>query len=519
MSKITTKQEYASQNTVAKHRQIGVNWQGHLATGIALLLALPWLSNVNFGPSGSSVQWLIAWIIAAASTPLLLGKGISDQTCKKSFVLAWIIAAVLSAFMALAQYLGQTSSLGGWVQSSEIGQAYANLRQRNQLATLLNMGLFSLLWLSTQPGGSIKTTQILILSCAAVVGSACAATGSRTGLFQFLLLAIATKVFGYRWRIMAVALLAYLTGAVLLPHFIGMDSFSSGILSRAIDNSATCHSRLALWSNVLHLIAQKPWLGWGWGELDYAHFVTLYPGERFCEILDNAHNLPLHLAVELGAPLAILACGAVGWLVWRAKPWADTHPTRQLAWVVLAVIGLHSLVEYPLWYGPFQVTVVLCMWMLYATPAQPQKRKQNMAPSPIAIAWIATILIALCTFVAWDYWRISQIYTTPEHRNSAYRVNTLAKIQGSWLFKDQVRFAELATTELTAANAQHVHELALGLLHFSPEPRVVEKLIESTTMLGNDSQAVYYLQRFKAAYPNEYQVWKVKSGSDRECCQ
>ena len=28
--------------------------------------------------------------------------------------------------------------------------------------------------------------------------------------------------------------------------------------------------------------------------MDYAHFVTLYPGERFCDILDNAHNLPLH---------------------------------------------------------------------------------------------------------------------------------------------------------------------------------------------------------------------------------
>jgi O-antigen ligase len=498
---------------VAEHRKIGAVWHGDLAIGFAIFLAIPWLLNVNFGPSGNAAQWLVTWVIAIACTPLFLGKGISDQTGAKSVVLAWLIAAVVSAFIALAQYLGQTSWLGGLVQSSEIGQAYANLRQRNQLATLLSMGLISLLWLSMQPGGSTKTTQILMLSCAAIVGSACAATGSRTGLFQLLLLAIATKVFGYRWRIMAVALFAYLTGAVLLPYFIGMDSFASGILSRAIDNSATCHSRLTLWSNVVHLIAQKPWFGWGWGELDYAHFVTLYPGERFCEILDNAHNLPLHLAVELGVPLAILVCGAVGWLVWRAKPWADTHPTRQLAWAVLAVIGLHSLLEYPLWYGPFQVTVVFCVWMLFITPAQPQKCKQNALLPPIATTWVAAILIAFCTFVAWDYWRISQIYTAPERRNSAYRVNTLAKIQGSWLFKDQVRFAELATTELTAANAQHVHELALGLLHFSPEPRVVEKLIESATILGNDAQAVYYLQRFKAAYPNEYQAWKIKSGS------
>ena len=48
--------------------------------------------------------------------------------------------------------------------------------------------------------------------------------------------------------------------------------------------------------------ASSPWLGWGWGELDYAHYATLYDGPRFCDILDNAHNLPLHLAVELGIP-------------------------------------------------------------------------------------------------------------------------------------------------------------------------------------------------------------------------
>jgi hypothetical protein len=84
----------------------------------------------------------------------------------------------------------------------------------------------------------------------------------------------------------------------------------------------------------------------------------------------------------------------------------------------------------------------------------------------------------------------------------------LAKIQSSWLFQNQVKFAELTITELTPANAQHMYELALDLLHFSPEPRVVQKLVESATMLGKDAEALYYLQRFKAAFPKEYAQWK-----------
>ena len=108
---------------------------------------------------------------------------------------------------------------------------------------------------------------------------------------------------------------------------------------------------------MLALIVQHPWLGWGWRELGYAHYIHLYDGPRFCDILDNAHNLPLHLAVELGVPVAVTTCGLLGWWVVRAKPWAETDATRRMAWTVLAVVGLHSLLEYPLWYGPFQIAV------------------------------------------------------------------------------------------------------------------------------------------------------------------
>lgn len=50
---------------------------------------------------------------------------------------------------------------------------------------------------------------------------------------------------------------------------------------------------------------------------------NLYTGERFCAILDNAHNLPLHLAVELGVPMAAILCGGAAYAIWRQRPWAE----------------------------------------------------------------------------------------------------------------------------------------------------------------------------------------------------
>ena len=96
-----------------------------------------------------------------------------------------------------------------------------------------------------------------------------------------------------------------------------------------------------------------------------------YAGPRFCEIMGNAHNLPLHLAAELGLPLALLVCATLLGLVLRARPWRETDATRQLGWSVLAVIAVHSLLEYPLWYGPFQLAALLALMLLWQSGLQP----------------------------------------------------------------------------------------------------------------------------------------------------
>jgi len=416
--------------------------------------------------------------------------------------------------MDLAQYFGIAGIFGSLVNTADVGQAFANLRQRNQLATLLNMGLAVAFGLTFVAKRNLEQGRWVVILLVALLAAANAATGSRTGFFQLLVLIAMGLCWRQEPKLLLPTMVAYLVAAFMLPVLSGANPFASGILSRVDESNLVCTSRLTLWSNVLNLIGQRPWFGWGWGELDYAHFITLYPGDRFCEILDNAHNLPLHLAVELGIPVAVAFCGLCAWLVWRSKPWAETDPARQLAWGVLAVIGLHSMLEYPLWYGPFQLAVVLCIWLLWRDPEEdldsaqlPQLHRALFAR--VATGAVALTLLACCAYAAWDYWRISQIYLPTSARHAAYKNDTLAKIQGSLLFKDQVQFAELTTTPLDKDNAPHINMLAKAMLHFSPEPRVVEKVIESAVMLHQDEEALFYLQRYKAAFPAQHARWSA----------
>jgi hypothetical protein len=266
-----------------------------------------------------------------------------------------------------------------------------------------------------------------------------------------------------------------------------------------------------LWRNVLELIAQRPWGGWGWGALDYAHFMHLYEGPRFCQILGNAHNLPLHLAVELGVPAALLICGALGWLAWRARPWREQDAARQMAWGVLAVIALHSLLEFPLWYGPFLWAACLSAGLLWAT-REPCALVPDAARPGRWQVLLAALLLGAVSYAAWDYQRVSQIYRPLEQRRAAYRDNTLEKISHSWLFAQQARFAELVLTPVTRDNAARMNALAHELLWYSPEARVVEKLIESAVQLGRDEEALLFLARYRAAYPQEHARWSKALG-------
>ena len=158
---------------------------------------LPWLNPWASGPSAVVQPWMVAaaltlllWVvvapavrarelaaalalgvalvgIGAATPPTLMALGglaiIGISACVAAAMArdgrvgaviadAWLVAALVSSALALFQYFGLATHLAPWVNSTEPGEAFANLRQRNQFATLTSIGLASLLWRVRQGG-------------------------------------------------------------------------------------------------------------------------------------------------------------------------------------------------------------------------------------------------------------------------------------------------------------------------------------------------------------------------------
>lgn len=518
----------------------------------ALLVALPWLNPFASGPSPAMQPWLTSaacalglWLLALARgvrprlrlwlpalaiaawavlsqwalrpETVMLAMGLllmgvaaglaEDEGTSTALQAGVLAAAAISALFGIVQYLGFSGGFVPWINVARAGEAFANLRQPNLYASLCWLGAAVVLWGGLRLPFTVRAVLIALLAA----GSA--ASVSRTGLLQ----AVAVTVMAALWSgparrqrllLCAIALAAYFAAAVLLP--LAMQAAAEAAPTRTLwgrlGGGEGCSSRLVLWSNVLHLIALKPLTGWGWGELDYAHFMTLYPGERFCDILDNAHSLPLHLAVELGLPAALLIVGgAIAW-AWRRRPWREALPRRQLAWAVIAVILLHGLLEYPLWYGPFQIAFGAALGWLLASEQQPEAVvTRPIAPS----AALAGVLLLATAYAAWDYLRVSQIYLAPEQRRAAWADDTLEHVRRSWLFGGQARFADLTLASLSRSNAVWMYELSGRMLHYSPEPRVIERAIESATMVGEEDEAVLHLARYRAAFPEDYAQWSA----------
>ena len=461
---------------------------------VGVLLVLPWIHPWAPGPQSNTVPLLIGW----ASLALLLALARLPSALELAH--AWACAALLSSAMGMLQYFGEAGQLGGWVHvPAWLGDAVGNLRQRNQLATLTSIGAVAVLWWQTQ---GLSRPQALWMLGLLAFGNA--ATGSRTGLLQWLLLPALCLLWQvtarprravWSWPLLLWGMGMYLLASLLLPHLLTVwqGTAVNSAMARMGDMSG-CGSRSVLWGNVLHLISLRPWAGWGWEEIKYAHYITTYPGTRFCDILGNAHNLPLHLAVTLGIPAAGLLCLALLALLWHARPWQLAHDQASLAWGVLAVIGLHSLLEYPLWYAPFQLALLWGVLLLQPSCAGWWTRHHR------AVQALAIGALGLAGLIAYDYERTRQIYLPATQRVAVWQDDPWSAARQTWFFGQAVRFAELTATPVTADNAQAMLDASLATLHYSPEPRVIDKLIDSARLVGQDDLARWHETHKQAVY-------------------
>lgn len=285
--------------------------------------------------------------------------------------LAWsLIAAGIVNFIILALQLLVKS--GGIVPFLPNLVSFGAVSQPNHLANFDALAIASLIYLYAKKRCSQSFFILLLLLFIIILSF----SGSRSAwlyLSAFAILAITLHINAikqdasdeaYR-RVLGAGLLvlpAFAFVQIIIHHVIP-NQYVSLPTERLMDsvNVQTPSARLHIWYDSLRIFIQSPWLGIGMGQIREGAFSLLsHPSAMASNIVfEHAHNLFLHLLTEMGVFATLFVF--IGLIIWiRSFKWHKLNLETWWLISLLVVIGIHSMLEYPLWFTYFLgITAVL----------------------------------------------------------------------------------------------------------------------------------------------------------------
>lgn len=357
---------------------------------LAVAVVWSWSQSLPSSLALSSLAMLAAAMVMVWAGASAAGR---DDRVGVFVAFAWgLLAAGLgSVVVALVQVFAPGWTDGTLIaHSGLVGRAVGNLRQPNHLCSLLLWAVIAAIGLHEVK--RLPTRAVVPIVVALVF--AVELSASRTGAAALALLA-AWGLLDRRLSRPARALL--LATPVVYALSYGAMSLWGEWTHQAIGAEARLaaggaespNSRGRIWANAWALTMQQPWTGVGFGEFNLAWSLTPFPG-RPTAFFDHTHSLPIQLAVELGLPLTALVLGLLALALWQGLARSARTPgaagiAATAAWGMAALIGVHSLVEYPLWYAYFLLPAAFAFGLSLGAPGQgPWAHRAGKSEPPAA---------------------------------------------------------------------------------------------------------------------------------------
>jgi O-antigen ligase len=438
-----------------------------------------------------------------------------------SVVLAWsfLVGGELSATVAILQHFNIHSFLDSFIAAKNFAAVYGNVGQTNHFATHICLALASLVFLFAAARLPIWVLIPLALPLLLVLSL----SGSRSsGIYLFAVLALSLLLYwrgtlcteGYvaKRRLMITSFLL-ITGFVLMQWLLVKTSMfvvptgSITVADRIFDQASGTSVRIYLWQEAWHMFLQAPILGIGTGQfaLHHFHLSTVFQNPEITGIYNNAHNLILHLLAETGLVGTLPV--VVGIVLWLFGLYSVRRQSLDLSlWWLLAIVGImgiHSLHEYPLWYGHF---LGLAAFLLGAG----ETRFISMQLPHIGKLVTLSILVlgwGVMATMEQDYRQLESIM--PAHDNQQNKLLTssnrsvLQALHQKTLLSPYVDYSLSSNMELNQEKLDLKLKVNQRVMGFHPSAPVTYKQAVLLALNGENEAAIEQAENAALAYPNE----------------
>jgi O-antigen ligase len=438
----------------------------------------------------------------------------------------WVAAAgLLVAASGFVQYYHVPLPAGGvYMAAQPLNAMFGTVNQYNNFADYLGCAVISAAFLHARNALSLLPA----LSIALPLAAGMALSGSR-GSWGYFVIALALvpllRLGGHSREARRVLHLASFALAVFLlvqilnlytGIFVGPEGrpdSSGDRLMRYLEiggGTGERPIRVQLFLYAWLMFLSNPLLGIGFGEYAWRAFELAagLTGAGPPGLDRHSHNLFLQLLAETGIlGLLCIAVPLASWF-WR-MPWRSLAPERCWTIGVLAVIGLHSMVEFPLWHANF-----LGMFALLFGAASPGAAA--IAPTRLRRGMVLAVVLAgsLTACGVWsDYRAFERWYVAVEAKAARGESPGSGDLEGLMKLREGSLFGPYF--ERIASEAISLDEEGLGdklalntqVMRAYPMPSVVLRQVALLALSGRDADAERTLRAAVKLYPEWTRKW------------
>lgn len=468
------------------------------------------LGRMPYAEQAMTATLYLLW----ASLLMVLGQAIRRELgmTPVATTLAWFLLAggAISALVGLLQHYQISTPFDSLVGRKAALQVYGNLGQPNHFAAYLTLSLASTTYLFS----CRRLHGALAAGCIALFLLLLAVAGSRsTWLYLGALIVLALLLHRLRRddgsRRIAVLACWLLPGFLAAQWLVTLPFMAPAgvelVTERLFQMASGIEPRLQMWGEARDMFLSAPLLGTGLGQFAWHHFLhqaatgaTAAPG-----VFNHSHNVVMQLLAETGALGASVIVGAV--LLWLADLRRAKFGLE--AWWLLAllsVIGIHSLLEYPLWYAYFlgMAALLLGLGAERVFVLRLARAARAVVGLGIIAGWL-NLMGVLSPYREFERLVFSSEQRSPPAAKEQDFARALANVHREPLLVPYVELAVAYGITPSKEKLSEKLELTTRAMHFAPVDVVVYRQALLLALAGRGEAAREQFERSLRVYPGE----------------
>jgi O-antigen ligase len=482
--------------------------------GLSVILCAQWaLGMLHSDQFALLVLSYLLW----AFLLVVLGSHLRRELNWEKFVsmLAWclVLAGIINVGIVVLQFVIKT---GGVIPFLPNLSSYGALSQQNHFADFCALATSSLIYLFAKERFS-SSFFYLLLVCFIVMLSL---SGSRS-VWLYLTIITFLLAFTYKKNVnqkkdSKTIYRAYRSGILLIPlfvltqliiHFFVPNEFVNLPTERLLEGlTASTSIRFQFWYDSLRIFLQSPWLGIGAGKLTTNTFMIIDTPTAMASkrVFEHAHNLFLHILAEMGiGAVIVVLVGLWAWI--KSFKWREIN--LETCWLIslLAVLSIHSMLEYPLWFTFFLgiAAVLLGAGNEKFITIKLSKPRSWFIRSALLLLLILGTLNLATMFIAnrkLESWFITYAFEN---------INVQEKVD--WARKNSLLspYGDLMYAMSTKINSENIDDITIAnqsAMDFRPFPTIAYKQALLLKHQGDDINAKKQLNRALIAYPEKFNI-------------